>query len=123
MRLAVSWPEGAWPGLAGQLKPLDVPDELELDELEEDELEEDELDELEEELELDELEDELELDELELLLEVRPVLELLELEELLLGEPPPVTGSAPQAVRAAIEHAKSVLLNAEGIGIENPQMY
>jgi hypothetical protein len=118
MRLAVSWPEGAWPGLAGQLKPLDVPDELELDELEEDEL-----DELEEELELDELEDELELDELELLLEVRPVLELLELDELLLGEPPPVTGSAPQAVRAAIEHAKSVLLNAEGIGIENPQMY
>lgn len=111
IRLAVSWPEGAWPGLAGQVKPLEVPDELEL--------EEDELDELDDELELDELE----LDELELLLEVRPVLELL---ELLLDElvpPVPVTGSAPQAVRAAIEHAKRVLLSAEGIGIKDPQVY
>lgn len=114
IRLAVSWPEGAWPGLAGQVKPLEVPDELELEELEEDEL-----DELDDELELDELEDELELDELE----VRPVLELL---ELLLDElvpPAPVTGSAPQAVRAAIEHAKRVLLSAEGIGIKDPQVY
>jgi hypothetical protein len=69
-----------------------------------------------EELELEELElDELEL-ELELLLDERPLLELLELlEELLLElltEPP--TGSAPQAVKAAIEHANSVLCRAVG---------
>lgn len=104
--------------MAGQLKPPEVPEELELDELEEDEL--DELDEL----ELDE--EELELDELELLLEGRPELELLLellLDELLLLAPLPVIGSAPQAVRAAIAHAKSVLLNAEGIGIEDPQRY
>jgi hypothetical protein len=103
--------------LAGQAKPPLLPDELELDD---DELELEEL----EELEL-ELEDELELEELDELLEVRPELELLL--ELLLElelepvEPLPDAGSAPQAVNAAIEQAKSVHLSAVGMGIISPR--
>jgi hypothetical protein len=107
-RLAVSWPLGAVPGNCGQLHwPLPLELELEL---------------------LEELLLEFELLELELELEVRPLLELLELllelevlplllellELLMLG---PVSGSAPQAVKAAIEQTKSVCRKAEGKSI------
>jgi len=56
-------------------------------------------------------------------LDVRPL--LLELLDRLEPLDEPIAsvpgGFPPQAARAAIEHANSVLLNANGVAIQNPQ--